>query len=136
MLSVEIKKEDILSLELAMKKLDAKVLLEGEWSPFLDRVQVVAGTYPPDFPDNTYKRTGHLGKSWQKEVVNPLEAQIGNAALYAGWVHGHHIGEPGLDLHVGHGWKNLFDEGSRLLDILAEKIGRKAIGIWTGTWNE
>ena len=55
MIEVEIAPKDILWLEQIGTKLDAEILLKGEWEPFLARVVDVAGKYPPDFPGNTYQ---------------------------------------------------------------------------------
>ena len=127
MIEAKIEPRDLMSLNLAMTKLDAEVLLQGEWDPFLVRVVDVVGKYPPDFPGNTYKRTGHLGDSWHKEVINPLSAQVQNVAIYAGWVHGHEQ-QAG---HAGHGWVHLYEKAKWLLGFLIEKIGDKAERIWS-----
>ncbi len=137
MITAEIDPKDILWLENIGTKLDAKFLLEGEWEPFLTRVVDVAGKYPPDFPGNTYVRTFRLLGSWEQEVLTPLSARIGNAALSAGYpseyygrsVHGHPNEQ--LPLHVTHGWKSLFTVGSKHLDFLAQKLWEKIERIWT-----
>lgn len=127
MIEVKVEPRDLIKLNLAMKQLDAAVLLQGEWDPFMTRVIELVGKYPPDFPDNTYVRTGHLGRSWTQEVLNPLQARIGNDAIYAGYVHGHEQ----IALHAGHGWKHLFDEANRLATVLVEQLWQKAMRIWT-----
>lgn len=125
---VEIKVEprDLIKLDLVMTQLDAQSLLTGEWMPFMTKIVDVVGEYPPDFPGNTYVRTGHLGESWTKEVLNPLQARIGNDAVYAGYVQGHEQ----IDLHAGHGWKHLFEEAQKYAEYFVEKIGEKAERLW------
>ena len=126
MIEVQFEPRDIVGLDLAMKRLDAKVLLQGEWNPFMVRFIELVGKYPPDFAGNTYKRTGHLGRSWTKQVVDPLTARIGNDAIYAGWVQGHEQ----MAYHAGHGWQDAFERAKDLIWHLIEKIGDKAERIW------
>lgn len=127
MIEVKIPPDELISLDLAMKQLDAEVLLQGEWDPFLTRVVELVGKYPPDFPGNTYKRTGHLGMSWHKEQVDALTGQVQNVAVYAGWVHGFEQTAG----HAGHGWVKLWDKAKWLAGFLVEKIGDKAERIWS-----
>ena len=108
-------------------KLDAKVLLKDEWGPFLTRFVGFVSKYPPDFPGNTYTRTGHLGASWTKQVLDPLTAQVMNIAMYAGFVQGHEQ----TALHAGHKWKDAFLEARRWADFLLEDLWEKAMHIWT-----
>lgn len=129
MIEVEIAPQDIMWLENIGTRLDAEVLLKGEWEPFIANVRKVAGAYPPDFPGNTYIRTFHLHRSWNTEVLDPLSAKIENLAIYAGAVHGHPNEQ--LPLHVTHGWKSLFTVGSKHLDFLAQKLWEKIERIWS-----
>jgi len=127
LIEVEFEPRDILSLELALKNLDAAALLKDEWMPFMARVIEVSGAYPPVPAGSKYIRTFHLNRSWDKEVINPLTAQVLNNAIYAGYVVGHEQ----TAMHAGTGWKHAFDEASRLLDFLAQKLWEKAERIWT-----
>lgn len=127
MITVEFEPRDIIKLELAMKQLDAKVLLMDEWGPFLKKFVKVASEYAPDFPGNTYTRTGHLGESWIDQVLDPLTAQVMNLAIYAGWVVGHEQ----TALHAGHKWKYAFDVARDHLDYLVQDLWEKVEQIWT-----
>ena len=108
MIKAEIDPRDLLSFKVAMKGLRPAELFRDEWLPFVRGVRVEAGAYPPDFPGNTYDRTGNLGRNWMYAVLSPLSAEVGNAAWYAGFVHGR---DDQWELHASHGWKRLFEIG-------------------------
>ena len=127
MIEVKFEPRDILSLELALTKLDAEILLKHEWGPFLDNFVKYVKIYPPEIPGSSYVRTHHLEESWTSGVVDPLTAQVINAAIYAGWVQGHEQ----TATHAGHKWTNAFEKGKAHLDYLAQTIMEKAIRIWT-----
>ena len=126
MIKVEINEGDVLSLKVALKGLEPKRVFGGELLPFAEDIGDYVGEYPPDFPGNTYIRTGHLGRSWAFRENNPLEAEIRNAAIYAGWVHGHEQ----LALHAGHDWRHLYNEATRMAVEFMRKIAAKVDRIW------
>ena len=123
--------DELIDLDLAMKGLDAKSLLEGEWGPFLDHAVEVISKYPPVPANSKYLRTGHLWASWHSEQVDALTGQIQNVAEYAGWVHGHEQ----TAQHKGTGWTYAWDKAKWLAGFFVEKIGDKAEAIWVGRWN-
>ena len=131
MIEAKIEPRDLIELDLAMKKLDAEVLLVGEWVPFLEHTLEVIEVYPPVPQDSNYLRTGNLFASWHVEQVNPLMGQIQNVAEYAGYVQGHDQ----TAQHAGTGWIDAFKKAKDLAWHFVEKIGDKAEAIWEGTWN-
>jgi hypothetical protein len=126
MIEVKFEPRDIIKLELTMKQLDAKVLLQGEWMPFMGKVVEIVSRYPADFPGNTYTRTHNLEANWHWKVLDALTGQIENLAIYAGWVQGHEQTAG----HAGHGWTNAFEKAKDLVYILIERVGDKAEEIW------
>ena len=127
MIEVTIPSDQLLELDLAMKRLDAEVLLKGEWVPFVDNVVEVVSVYPPVPQNSHYVRTGDLFMAWHAEQVDPLSAQVQNVAEYAGWVHGHEQ----TSQHKGTGWTQLYDKAKWLMGHFVEKIGDKAEAIWS-----
>ena len=127
MITAEIDPRDLREFVLAMRGLDPKELFKDEWLPFVKAVAEDAGMYPPDFPGNTYVRTGNLGRNWRYAVLSPLSAEVGNAAVYAGYVHGHEQ----ISLHAGHGWRRLFEIGDKRLADFIRKIDAKVSKLWS-----
>ena len=133
MISVQFEPRDIIGFELAMKGLDARVLLMDEWDPYLVQVIDIIKKYPAPVPDSKYVRTFTLLHSWSHAVVDALTGQIlndaqqPNTAIYAGWVQGHEQ----TALHAGHGWINAFEKAEDLLYILIERVGDKAELNWS-----
>jgi len=127
MITAEIDPRDLREFHIAMKGLHPEVLFKDEWLPFVKGIAEIAGEYPPDFPGNTYTRTGNLGRDWRYAVLSPTSAEVGNAAVYAGYVHGHEQ----IPLHAGHGWRRLFEIGDKRLAAFIQKIEAKVSRLWT-----
>lgn len=127
MIETEIDKRDVLSLNIALRGLEPKNLLKGELWEFADEIIDVVGKYPPDFPGNTYVRTGLLGRNWLDPIMKgPFEVHVVNITAYAKKVHGHEQ----MALHAGHGWKHLFDVAWDMADDFIKKIAAKVDRIW------
>ena len=126
MINAKFDPTDVRKLNIALHDLGPEKLLRGKLLPLVKEIGEVAGKYPPDFPGNTYVRTGHLGSSWRHGLINPLTAEVGNAADYAGWVQG----TDQTALHRGHGWLNLFKVGDKLVEEFLNKIAAKVDRIW------
>lgn len=126
MITGEIDPRDLREFHLAMRGLHPNRLFKGEWLPFVKAVAREAGHYPPDFPGNTYTRTGNLERNWRYAVLSPTSAEVGNAAHYAGYVHGHEQ----ISLHAAHGWRRLFEIGDRRLAAFIKKIEAKVSRLW------
>ena len=127
---VEFNPRDLVEFELALKRLDAEVLIKREWEPFLDNFVEVVSKYPPPKEGSKYVRTGNLLRQWQEpKVLDPLTAQVMNIAGYAGWVHG----QEQVGFHQETGWIQAFKKGRELIDHLVEKIGDRAERIWGNT---
>ena len=127
MIEVTIPPADLIEFDLALKNLSPEKLLQGEWLPFATDVMLTAGNYPPDFPGNTYVRTGNLWESWGRDVESPLSASVYNSALYAGYVQGT---TEQLAVHAGHGWKKLIDVGTKKVEVFIKHLLDKAERIW------
>lgn len=127
MIEAEIDPRDLREFNIDMKGLHPDKLFKGELLPFVKAVAKEAGHYPPDFPGNTYTRTGNLGRSWKYAVLSSTSAEVGNAAHYAGYVHGHEQ----ISLHAGHGWRRLFEIGDKRLVAFIRKIEAKVSRLWT-----
>ena len=126
MSKAEIDPRDLRQLNINFRDLKPERVLKGELLPFVRDIKRTAAPYPPDFPGNTYKRTGNLGRSWQYVVLSPLSAEVSNAASYAGFVQGHEQ----TSLHARHGWKYLHEVGDSLLEAFIKKIEAKVVRIW------
>ena len=127
MIEAKIPPAELIEFDLALKNLHPEKLLEGEWLPFATDVMLTAANYAPDFPGNTYTRTGHLWESWGRDVESPLSASVFNFALYAGHVQG----AEQMAVHAGHGWKKLFDVGLRMAQDFVNMLADKADRIWS-----
>ena len=127
MINAEIDPRDLREFQVAMRGLHPRKLFKGEWLPFVRAVSVETGHYPPDFPGNTYSRTGNLGRNWRYAVLSPLSAEVGNAAIYAGYVHG----QEQVSVHASHGWRRLFEIGDKRLAAFIEKIAAKVSRLWS-----
>ena len=126
MIEAEVNPRDLMEFHLAVDGLDPDKLLQGEWLPFLRGIHYDIKPYPPMLPKQKYKRTGHLGNSWEYEVLNPRAAEIGNVARYAGYVQG----VEQAAIHTGR-WKRLVDVGERALEEFLERLAKKVDRIWT-----
>lgn len=118
--------KDLQEFHIAMDHLQPEKILEGEWGPFTRGIIADVKPYPPMLPNQKYVRTGHLGDSWEWNINSPLEAEVGNVAVYAGWVQG--VEQAGI--HEGR-WTRLVDVAERALDEFIQKLGRKVDKIWT-----
>lgn len=120
MIEIYIEPTDLREFNHDMRDLHPKRLLRHELGSLGRHVIRKAGQYPPP---SGYPRTGHLGRSWY-HVVKGTELEIGNLAVYAGWVHG----EEQLSYHKLRGWKKVYgimiDEASKLLKRLERKVDR------------
>lgn len=126
MITAEIDPRDLREFLVDMKGLRPEELFKDEWLPFVKAVGEEAGEYPPDFPGNTYDRTGNLGRNWKYAVLSPTSAEVGNPAVYAGYVHGREQ----IELHAGHGWRRLFEIGDKRLVEFIKKIEAKVSRLW------
>ena len=126
MIEVEFTPESCEDVARALKALKPSNLLKGELEPFAREVGMQAGKYAPPVAGSTYIRTGHLGRNWFTQVLDPLSVRVGNLAVYAGWVHG----EEQAEWHGRHGWRRLFDTGRDMLSGFIHRIGRKIDLIW------
>lgn len=126
MIEAYIDPDDLRELTLDLARLKPENLLKGELLHFATTVGITAGKYAPNFPGNTYVRTGHLGRSWYSHALGDLAAEVGNLAIYAGWVHG----PQQVAIHRAHGWRRLFEMGEEMLDDFVKKIADRAGEIW------
>jgi len=122
MIKVEINKRDLAELQRDLHVLRPKNLLRSEMEPFATSVIQEAGRYPPPVG---YPRTGHLKRSWYY-TIHGVNAEIKNAASYAGWVHG----EEQIDTHKKHGWKQVFDVATTQLEKMLDRLSKKVDKIW------
>ena len=126
MIEAEIDPRDLREFMLDMDALHLERLLEGELGPFAKAVGVAAGKYPPPVSGSTYIRTHNLDRNWYYKLLSALSVEVGNLAVYAGYVHGHEQ----VDFHAAHGWRRLFEMGDTMLENFIEKLIRKAERIW------
>ena len=126
MIKAEIHPDDLRRFKVDLKGLKPEKVLPPILGPFGRAVVEKAGWYPPDFPDNTYVRTGHLGRSWYYKLIGSLEVEVGNTAVYAGWVHG----PEQISIHAGHKWRRLFETGDKMINGLIEKIADRVGQLW------
>ncbi len=108
------------------KDLDAmrpKKLLKRRLDPLAKEVIEHAGAYPP--PVSGSQRTGHLRREWFYEL-HGLDAEIGNLASYAGYVHG----DEQTSVHKRHGWKQIMDVAVDEVDNLIKKLMTKIGRMW------
>ena len=120
MIEAYIDPKDLKEFHKDMRDLHPKRLLSRELDPLGRSVIRKGGVYPPS---SGYPRTGHLGRSWWYDVMG-TDLEVGNAAIYAGWVHG----EEQLSYHALRGWKRVYgimvDETSKLLKRLERKVDK------------
>ena len=126
MIEAEINPNDLRELRIAMKGLQPEELLKGELMPFAKGVSEKAGWYPPDFPGNTYMRTGLLGRSWVYGLIDSLSVEVANMAYYAGYVHG----PEQYPVHRAHFWRRLYEVADDKIDEFIQKINDKIERIW------
>jgi hypothetical protein len=87
----------------------------------------VTSVYPPAPPESTYRRTGNLGNRWYTRASESMVV-IGNAAEYAGYVHG-----PDQTLqHEDTGWKRLLETAEQSIPALIRMIEAQIDRIWKG----
>lgn len=118
--------KDLQEYHIVMDHLNPEKVLKPMWGPFLRQIIAEAKPYPPPPAGSTYERTFHLEESWEHQIVNPLRAEVGNVALYAGWVQG--VEQAGI--HQGR-WTKLVDVTLELFDEFVGKLSRKVGKIWT-----
>jgi len=105
MATIEIKIKGLARVRAKLAKLiamDANIITPElkEWGKDeADRLQNTA--YPPPRPQQRYKRTGKLGRSWSSSVIGSAAVKISNNAGYAPWV----VGEKQAWMHAGRWWQ-------------------------------
>jgi len=118
--------KDLLEFHIAMDHLQPDKLLENEWRPFMLPMQRELRVYPAKLPNQKYVRTLNLKRNWQYAVLSPTSAEIGNAAIYAGYVQG----VEQAAIHVGR-WSKMVDIGEKHLEAFIEKLSKKVERVWT-----
>lgn len=73
-----------------------------------------------------YETSERLGDRWWYRLIYGPGVKIGNAATYAGWVHG----EEQTAFHKERGWKRLLKTATDELDEIMRKIERQIDRIW------
>ena len=126
MIEAEIPPEDLRELMLDLKGLRPEHLFKGHMGPFVKEIGMQTGKYPPPMADSAYVRTGHLGRSWYYNVIDSLSAEVGNLAIYAGWVHG----PKQVDYHGAHGWRRLYEMGDKTMKAFVRKMEERIDRIW------
>jgi hypothetical protein len=117
--------KDLQEFYICMDDLHPDKVLEGEWRQFLTPLQRELRTYPPPPVGSKYVRTFNLKRNWQYAVLSPTEAEIGNCAVYAGWVQG----VEQAAVHVGR-WKQATLIAQEHLDQFIERLSKKVERVW------
>lgn len=73
-----------------------------------------------------YQTSERLGDRWWYQLIYGPGVKIGNAATYAGWVHG----EEQAAFHKERGWKRLLKTAIDELPEIVRKIERQIDRIW------
>ena len=118
--------KDLQEFHIAIDHLHPEKVLDGEWGPFLRGIIADIKPYPARRENQKYVRTFHLRDSWEWNIKSPLEAEVGNVAVYAGYVQG----VEQAAIHVNR-WQRLVDVGERNLEEFINKLMRKVEHIWT-----
>ena len=118
--------KDLQEFHIAMDHLEPEKILEGEWRPFLAPLKRELRTYPAPPQGSKYVRTFNLKRNWQYAILSPTSAEVGNAALYAGWVQG--IGQ--ADIHVDR-WPKAVTIAEEHLHEFIKRLAKKVERIWT-----
>jgi len=117
--------KDLQEFHICMDNLHPDKVLEGEWRPFLVPLQRELRTYPPPPMGSKYVRTFNLKRNWQYAVLSPTSAEIGNAAIYAGWVQG----VEQAAVHVGR-WPMAVTVAEKHLEAFIDRLAKKVERIW------
>ena len=118
--------KDLAEFHICMENLDPDKVLADEWRPFLVPLKRELRTYAAPPPGSKYKRTFNLKRNWQYAVLSPREAEIGNAADYAGYVQG----VEQAAIHQGR-WPVAVTVAEKHLEEWIRKLSEKFGRIWT-----
>jgi len=122
-------KLDSAQLGRLLQKLD-RLNLQDLAGPLLaetgEAIQRKAGAYPAPVPGSV--RTGHLGASWYQTVF-PGYLEVGNLAVYAGWMHGSSYQRARAKRR---GWKLLLPTARAELPELMRKLRARIQAVWEG----
>ena len=106
----------------------------------VDRYENVGRTDSPPYPyyirgtgtqwSKSYndQKSENRGKRWYVKVF-PSYLIVGNAATYAGYVHG----PEQTDVHGKHGWRKLYETAVKELPAIIKKLEARALALWEGT---
>lgn len=137
--------EDLARLDRALSKLDEEDLARPMYYEIGSTIHKAAGVYPqwtdsPPYPyyirgrgtqySESYndQRSENLRERWWVKVF-PHYLKVGNAASYAGWVHG----EEQTETHKKHGWKKLLDTAKKEMPGIIKKLEARALKLWEQT---
>lgn len=141
-LTLEWDSADLARLQRALEKLDEEHLARPMYYEIGSTIHKAAGVYPAwhDTPPYPYyirgrgtqfsasyndQKSENLGKRWYVKVF-PHYLLVGNAASYAGWVHG----EEQTATHQSHGWKKLLETAKQELPGVIKKLEDRAQKLW------
>jgi len=134
--------QDLARLQRALDKLDEEHLARPMYSEIGTTIHKAAGVYPSwyDTPPYPYyirgrgtqwsasyndERSQNLRERWWVQVF-PNYLKVGNAATYAGYVHG----EEQTDTHRRHGWKKLLQTAKDVMPAVIKKLEARALALW------
>jgi len=134
--------EDLARLQRALDKLDEEHLARPMYYEIGTTIHKAAGIYPTwtDSPPYPYyirgrgtqfsagyndEKSQNLRERWWVSVF-PGYLKVGNAATYAGWVHG----EEQTSTHADHGWKKLLQTAKEVMPGVIKKLEARALALW------
>jgi hypothetical protein len=128
MIEGEIDPRDLRELYFDLDALQVEELMEGELAPFAKAVGMHAGRYPDPVPDSDYIRTGNLSRSWYTKLLSRVSVEVGNLAVYAGYVHDI---DDQVPWHGEHGWRRLQEDAEKTIVSFMRRMMEKIERIWT-----
>lgn len=127
MIEAEIDPNDLRELYFDLDALQIEELMEGELVPFAQAVIRHAGKYPPPVEGSSYIRTHHLDESWYYRLLSRVSIEVGNLAVYAGYVHDE---DDQVPWHGEHGWRRFQEDADKTIVAFMRRMLEKIERIW------
>jgi len=126
MIKAEIDPRDLMELRLDLHRLKPINLLRDDLRDMAYFIEKAVKPYPPVPENSHYIRTGNLYESWYHRANGDLEVEVGNLAIYAGYVQGYEQ----IAYHAKTGWLRLRETAESMIEGFIEKINRKIDLLW------
>lgn len=130
MIELELDDKQLASLLKSLDNLDMEHMVDPVLETIGESVIAKVKPYPPVPAHSRYQRgtdprSERLGDKWWYKLIYH-GVTVGNAASYAGWVHG----EEQVSFHKATGWKQLLKTAQDELGAILTKIEKQIDKIW------